>query len=1033
MQKTIFELNVFKKQFTKALDSLVEGVSLIAKDEVAELLSQFSEYVPECDIRLRKCADLLSKGLRDEALGYECDDPPLLDLVKLLDLSSRPEWSRWLVALRAAEFPEPVMPNVKIAVELEKAKIELAKLKPLLDKWRRGNLANSPLPTRIVTLRQLRQEDPNNEAWYECLKVHEKQRAMQIEVDVKKAFATQDEQWLERLSEEFKVDWLESPPQRVRHAVKNALRTIRVTRINRDVEQIAGDLSSAYEARDLDATRTIRDQWNRLALEKGSFNVDDPHLIKAAPILEWVGRHDRLESLFMEIGQSLDSRPRTRRTQREWVRNLSRMRDELEDIAEKLQDQIDLEPIERLRSRVARVEEEHQREQHGRRRLLYLTVVAATVVIIGSVATVISLVRHNDRVRDAVAQVDELLRRIELGELAPDNIPEMLWLKSLAEDPRVSTRMGLLDAATTQERDRIRQLDEATDTLEKMLESLREKTSITSFALWPDPFTAATKTLALMKSPGVTKTEDERAKIAKFEGLLQNAVRRFQRDDDEEFSKKLQDIQKRLTLTNEQIEGTPQESIEFLNAIEKEVVALRTIAAEHGAPGADGSFSAFLKVSPSLARRLNVDGDIQKAIFDVRKNVDEYLLFTDSEQDLSKFLGDWTRYAETLESVATKFPKRAVARDYTEAAKDVSIWKAVNEWNRYVGKMKPLANLTSDRAQEVANEFDKLRNEAGQLTFVAKFIDQLEPSVKVFVERDVTGLKKSLEEWIEGEWLGELQWSMSHKESLQVYYGLKEPVKDSMNFKYQSVMKVDGQPWATAKSIQIGEDFVGSLSPQKKLATELNTHCISILGNKIEGFSLDLMLVDAIERTLMTKQIEPCLKMLTLRKLLLAGRKVAPSFKIAKVNEFIAQIDDDNGGVPNVSVEDLGTFLNPNCQEIPAYLKTKKIAEKLLTQMETVLEQLKLNLVKMRDRFDKPDAATFVCVGRLGRATNGKISLVSLPSVSMTPNAKLLVIGPQGESTDIGTCDLDGRAKINIKTSLVAGVPVFVIQPKIIK
>jgi len=108
--RTITELKKFADDFAKALDSLVEGVALVARDEVAEYLARYNELVPEVDQRLRSCAALLAKGLRDEALGYEADEPALFEAVTLLDLAGRPQWQRWLEVLKALGFPEPQMP-----------------------------------------------------------------------------------------------------------------------------------------------------------------------------------------------------------------------------------------------------------------------------------------------------------------------------------------------------------------------------------------------------------------------------------------------------------------------------------------------------------------------------------------------------------------------------------------------------------------------------------------------------------------------------------------------------------------------------------------------------------------------------------------------------------------------------------------------------------------------------------------------------------------------------------------------------------
>jgi hypothetical protein len=1035
MQKTISELRTFVDQLTRALNALVEGVVLVARDEVAELLSQYNELVPECDERLQSCAALLSRGLRDEALGYENDDPPLLESVTLLDLSSRPQWPQWLEALRALGFPQPAMPKVEIAVELREAQEQLATLKPLLDQWRRANLSSVPLAARIAVLRRLRKSDPNNEAWFECLRAHEKQRLMEIEPEAKAAFAARDELRLASLHDELKAGWVEPAPQRVVKAVEAALESIRGARIDSDIQQAADGLAAAFAARDLDAARGLRDRWNQLVSARGAFHEDDPHVSRATPVVEWLGRHDRLESLVIEVSQSVDAKPATFHGRTEWVRGLKRLRYEVEDLVERLEDDVEVEPIERLLKRAEKCETEHDEEVKRRWLIRVLSVAGAAVVVIAGIGTWRSFVGHAEGVRNAVAEINGLLSRMESGEIAPDAVPDLRLPDWLAEDPAVSARRGLLAAAVEREKERRGRFGESISRLEGVIDSLATAPKITSLDPWPESFVAATKLFAEITSAGVGKTESERATLTKAEGRLQNVAKRFQRDGDEVVRERIRDLASRLAKVDDLIQGKPDEAIKELDSIEKEAADLRDRASAPAAPGASGPFGDFQKASRGSLVPLAAGEEIGRRVATLKTSLDESARLAAAEKGITAALGDWTRYAERLDTAAADFSRRAIANDYTEAAKDVDLWKAIDAWNRFAGTVGSFATLSPDRAKVVAAEFTRARDTCGKLKFAADFLDRYEPAVKTLAERDTAGLSRDLTEWAGREWLGELEWMVttdSDKPDLaRIYYCRLKPKPDAGSLKYQHEMKVAGV-WPDPKTYSRPPDaapFAVAMSPQKALADGLEQNCVSRTADKADGLALDAVLIDAIERTIAAKQVEPCLRMLTLRKLLLKAREVSLVFQTPPITNLLAELDDGNGGIPGIEATELGQFLDPERDENVAYMKARRYSDRILARAPTVVAQVKKDLEQLHKTLDAPEASSLACVGRLGRDMSGAIAFVPTTAVELPPSSELVVVGPGGAAAPVGRCGPDGRAMISAR-SAIAGTPVFIWKRK---
>jgi hypothetical protein len=1033
MEKTLDELQAFVDRLTVALGSLVEGVMLVARDEVAELLSQYNEIVPPCNERLQHCAALLGRGLRDEALGYEADEPGLLATVDLLDLAGRPQWNSWLEALRSLGFPEPPMPKVEVAAAIREAQDARDRLKPLLDVWRRYNLANAPLPMRITILRRLRNEDPNNEAWFECLKDYEKQRTMEMEAELRGAVAANDEETLARIVAELQAPWLEPPSSRVHQTAETALATIRGSRIDKDIEQVSGGLAAALEARDLDAARTLRDRWNRGAEQKGAFSVDDTRFAQAAPALEWLGRHDRLESLFSEVWQSLDARPANRSRKREWVRGLARMRDEVEDLAEQLRDEIDLEPIERLRARVARVEEDQRREETGRRRLMILAVGASTAVAVGAVATTVSILRHNDRVAQALAEVDGILKKVNVGELSPEQVPALDWPDWLKAEPVVQSRLAKLDAVVKEEKGRRTRLTESLAKLGEMLDTLARAPRAASFEPWPEPFVAATKLVVELTDSATAKSADDKAAVAKADGRLQNAAKRFQRDADELLDTRVKEIAAKVAALKARAKSSPGEVGSELAALDEEATTLRSAATATAAPGAVGAYAQMTKASRIASQPLREAGAIASAIADVKQSIDEWRRFEMAEKAIHEAVGDWPRYAERLSAAAAEFPGQAIARDYGEAAKDVELWSATEEWNRFAASFQHSPEISQEDARAAVEALAKIRPVAARFGF-EQVIDQFEPVLKIFAERDSAAVKEKLETWIASEWLGEIEWQVTvenesdapQQQNRMIFFCLQEPKGQS--FQYLTGFKDGADNWPAMKrrAFQPTTDKADR-SPQKKLADELEKSCLSLIPSRAHGLALDDILVDAVQRTLKEPSLEPCLRLLTLRKIFSVGKTVSILFQSDGAKALLDAMDDGMGGVPGMEFEQIGLFVAPDREDKGDYNKVRKMSERLLNKAQPIVNQLGIDSKARREAMKNADFQVFECVGRLGRDSAGGVVFISRAAITLTAGDELHVIDADGRSRRIGKCRDDGRAVVDAR-SLIAGLPVFLLK-----
>jgi hypothetical protein len=1023
--QTTTELKQFSDDFCKALDALVEGVALVARDEVADYLARYNEMVPAVDQRLRFCAGLLEKGLREEALGYEADEPALLEAVTLLDLAGRPQWQRWVEVLKALGFPEPQMPKVDVAQELREAQEQVVRLKPLLDQWRRFNLMNAPLPARIATLRQLRQHDPNTEAWHESLKQHERQRAMQIEADVKAAVAARDERRLAGLADEFKAAWLEPPPQRVAKAVETALAAIRGSRIDGEVAQAAAGLAAALDARDLDAGRSLRDRWNGLIAAKGAFDAEDANVLRALPAVEWVERHDRLDVLVAEVWQLLDARPQTREGRREWVRKLTRMRDEVEDLAEKLHDEIEQEPIERLRTRVARVAGELQREESGRRRLALLTVAAVTSVVVGTVITVVTVMRRREQVQQAVAAVDAQMKKVEAAAVDPAELPAPTLTEWLLKEPVVAARLAALQEVKEREARRRQDLAEEVAKVAERIDVLAKKPDAGSLDPWPEPFVEATRLLTSLQQANLAKTAGDAAAVEKLAGRLQNAANRFQRAADDVFAGRVTALKDRLNRLRDSARGTRDTVAEQLAAIAKEVKELRTLAGEPGAPGATGAFAEQRRVSRGTALPLDPDQEIERAVASLRAEMTDLERFQAADNALGESLGDWKRYAAALESIAAEFSKQTAARDYAEAAKEAELWAGLEAWNRFTGDFRPLATLSADESRAQAEAMELLQERAGNLEPAADFVAAYLPAVKSFADRDPDAIRRAWREWCGREWLGEIECVVRLPDA-ETFYCLQKPKPGGRTFKYQRGWK-EGDDWPAPK-IQSVEDLAPEMiqdAPQKKLASSLEAKELAALA-AARGIAVDELLADMLLRIVNATDVEPCVRMVNVRKLLTTALKSSLHFQNPKVAALWEKLDDGAGAIPDIAVADIAEFLDPKREDNPAYGKVRRFAERILADAVEAGKHVRETIQAERRRLEAAAPAAFECVGRIGRDAAGAIIVLPSKGSAWKKGQELLVVRPDGSMAAVGTCGEPGRLELAPGGRVIAGMPVFV-------
>jgi hypothetical protein len=1016
--KTVDGIRRLTKQLCEALDALSEGVSLAAPDTVRALLAVRKEIVPVVDERLTKCAELIRRGLRDEAASYAADPPALVEAATLLDLSQLPRWKIWLAKLTELVIPSPPMPRMDLVAALTSAQDELVRLKPLLDAWRRMNLANAPLADRIALLGKLRKADPENELWFEALHEHQKQRLPGLEREVAAAINAQDDQRLGALVAEMQRDWIEPVPARIVAAAKAGLDRFRGGRIDRELDAVANSLAAAHEARDLAAARTLRDRWQELTDEKGSFAVDDPRLPAALPAVEWVDAHARMETVSEELWNSLDSRPGGLRTRQEWVRSLERLGNEMEDLAEKLEGDADSEAIERAHERIDRQRAQLDRDLRFRRMMMYVGVTSTAVVLGLTVWYFDDRSRYDRSVHAAVRDLRAAQEKIAAGTV--NELPdfERSWPAKICGDPQVTSLLAIVRGEVEQQNGRRMRLAAALGKAKASLQAAEDSKRIDPFATWPPAFAEASRSLAEIDEGKLAVTDQEQADTVRVRSSLDRLARRLVGEADAACRTQIAAFDTELDKARELVAADAVAAVKVLDTVKAGISELRGRAAAPAVLDASRSHAPLRLASEPVVSQLAPTGPLLRKA----ESIDGMLVgrrkFREAVEELDRRLGDWPRYADQLQTIASDFADVPEARDFARAAESKAQWPAPDAWRAFQPWLKGLDVATPERARETITKFDALPAEAKNLPMARRIARDVMPAVKQFAERDLDKLRADLEGWLSGTWVAELRFIVQAGEDA-TYYCLEGPQEGAPTFTYVSGRKDANAGWPTKderKRVQAVEQ-----SPQSRLADVLRA-AIRKAGQQ-GGIAIDRLFGTMIEAVLAADDMDPVPRLVTARKLLLLAAEYSRPWGEAG-RPLITLLDDGQGGIPGVTIDQIWSFVPPTRERDTGYKITKQKSETLLDEIARGLADVGAAIAREGNVLATPPTELATLVGRLGRNDAG--DLVAIWRGSAPSQGQVWWFPATADAAVAGNVDTEGWLRLGPNPG-PAGTPLFTI------
>ncbi len=277
-------------QIIEQIRGFLQSSDQTRNERLDDLAKAFAQVCTEANGRLARCQRLLQQGLRSEAIQQAEAEPRLLDAVTTLDFPERAEWDE-IVDIYAMATAPKLLSDARVA--LAEAYAEAEPLQNLLRNHRKLATQRAPLRTRIGVMRKLAAQDPRNPIWAEDLRIFEKARLRQIQVEAAEAARLHDAAHLARLlSEVHERTWIEPPPKALAQNVMKALSQLRDEQSAAALADLEARLSESLAALDAARGRSARDEWNTL-MAKAPVDFTDPVWERVGPALKWLEEEDR--------------------------------------------------------------------------------------------------------------------------------------------------------------------------------------------------------------------------------------------------------------------------------------------------------------------------------------------------------------------------------------------------------------------------------------------------------------------------------------------------------------------------------------------------------------------------------------------------------------------------------------------------------------------------------------------------------------------------------------------------------------------
>ncbi len=950
-----------------ALCATGPGAEALLRESAAD----YSAVVDEINSRLLRCHELLTKGLRSEAI-QQCDsDPNLLDVVALLDT---PELSAWRDRVVAQGLAAPSALRIDIAATLNEAYAVEQPLQTLLRRHRALALARASLRDRIATLRHLAKLDGDNPNWQDDLRVYEKARIEQIPAEVDEAARGDAVDTLGVLVAELEDDsWLERPRTVVVQRAVHSAREV-VKRLARaELARLEPELNRAYSELDHEGARALRARWESTA-DTADLMPGDPPSERAAPALEWIDAEDRrlkAETDYQAALAALETALDEDRSLSEYERLAHAVVRHGHGITPLLEQRCRMR-IESLEARAAR-----------RRRLLLGAVIAA---VLFTAVSIVWTIRDRQRRVDVAARsalVEGLIKDDKLSEAQAYLQKLRTEAPHVARSPQIERAAMRLADLQKKEAERRRTFRAAIAKAEK------------AGAETPDQE-------ALHAARRTGKAAEERAQLAELEDAIADVERQRQKQRDKAFAAELIKLGDDVDAFAQADTSDLQASIEAGERLRTRVTALRK------APRVSSDVMAQLNPTDT---RLTVLQD------QVRARQRQIELFA----DITENVGTPSTYRAVLSRYVQEFPNDSRSTDFKLVLEHELVWlDGLAAWNDFNTKWThaDVGRLSSAAARKLAVEAQSLLRDLGEYPAAEELKARL-PYLEAIGRRkgeDGAKLHNELETLLSDKSIANL-W-LIQLDGIR-YYLTQEAKLDSEPVTVRYLTSFEG---AENQKVVAKNAFQGTnpraTQDQAAHSRAAQKALLSLANMDFANWERTFLEIMKYVRT--AEPVEPVVKLLLLQRVL----TTAAQGSNAIATEF--QRHREQLDAPNLDLS--VNWLDPDDKEAKA---ANSAAEQLLDRLpdwqaaaKTVLDDL--------DRLNRPLAGRHVWIGWLARTSEGQWLVMT--SDAPKSQGDLFVAcqpdgGPNIQLRKIGRLSEKGINLGDPRTeTFVQGRPVFVLN-----
>ncbi len=244
------------------ISTYVNSADQTDDEQIATCARRYALACRGANDRLHRCAQLLEKGHRPEAISLAEAEPDLLELVSILNFAGLDEWQELAAGYGWDRFQSL---KLDVAARISDAYGVQQQIEDLLRQHRRLALAQAPVKRRLATMREIARMDPTTPFWQDDIAAFERQRFGELQPIGEKAIRSQDLDSLRKFVKAYTgEDWFSPVPQNLEAIYKNACIALHTSET---LPNLAERISAAVAHLDITRLGQLSQEWHDVISE----------------------------------------------------------------------------------------------------------------------------------------------------------------------------------------------------------------------------------------------------------------------------------------------------------------------------------------------------------------------------------------------------------------------------------------------------------------------------------------------------------------------------------------------------------------------------------------------------------------------------------------------------------------------------------------------------------------------------------------------------------------------------------------------